>query len=166
MKNAWYKKKAWCFAILFLLLLCFVAWVGKTGPEDPHKEPFGLTISAGSDTFSTSWREGHWNYLSVYGNETYSSRGGSAQENWWAQHPDLVTGERTAQLTFAMPADYVEVGRYSTADGIGFTCQVDEDGTFALADGSWVYRVTAHWTDESRDYHGWAKYFICIESNP
>ena len=35
--------------------------------------------------------------------------------------------------------------------------------SITLSEGRWTYQIMAQWTDESREYHGWAQYNICIE---
>lgn len=168
MKNAWYKKKAWCFAILFLLLLCFVAWVGYPGKvviEEPVEEPPEVTLQAAADSLAVPWTQGRWYYLNWYGREQQRSRGGASdQEKRWAvRQPDLTTAEGAMTVSFALPPDEVAVARYNVADHSSDVCEVDEDGRFALAEGVWTYRITANWTDETRDYNGTAIYFVCIE---
>ena len=168
MKNAWYKKKAWCFAILFALLLCFVAWVGYPGKvviEEPVEEPPELTLQTAAESLTVPWTQGRWYYLNWYGREQQRSRGGTSdQEKRWAvRQPDLTTAEGTLIASFALPPDEVAVARYNVTDHSSDVCGVDKDGRFALAEGVWTYRITANWTDKTRDYDGTAIYFVCVE---
>ncbi|MBQ4578944.1 MAG: hypothetical protein IJA84_07785 [Clostridia bacterium] len=68
-------------------------------------------------------------------------------------------------VSFALPPDEVAVACYNVADHSGDVCQVDEEGRFVLAEGVRTYRITANWTDETRDYDGTAIYFVCIEKS-
>ena len=168
MKRAWYRKLAWCFAILFTLLLCFVAWVGYPGKvviEEPVEEPPELTLQTAAESLTVPWTQGRWYYLNWYGREQQRSRGGTSdqEERWAVRQPDLTTAEGTLIASFALPPDEVAVARYNVADHSSDVCEVDKDGRFALAEGVWTYRITANWTDKTRDYDGTAIYFVCIE---
>lgn len=170
MKNAWYKKMAWCFAILFLLLLCFVAWVGYPGKviiEDPVEEPPALTLQTAGDSLTVPWTQGRWHYLNWYGHDNQRNKGGTSdqEKRWKVRQPDLITTDGTVTVSFALPPDEVAVACYNVADHSGDVCQVDEEGRFALAEGVWTYRITANWTDETRDYDGTVIYFVCIEKS-
>ena len=82
---------------------------------------------------------------------------------WVPREPHLKTAGQTATLTFALPPDEVGVTCREATTGDSGTCQLDENGALVLADGCWVYVVMAQWIDESRPYHGWASYTVCIE---
>ena len=75
----------------------------------------------------------------------------------------MTTAEGALIASFALPPDEVAVARYNVADHSSDVCEVDKDGRFALAEGVWTYRITANWTDKTRDYDGTAIYFVCIE---
>ena len=151
--------------ILLAALLLFSAC--EKAPEYTHEvvsQPPELvvTVTEGSVTEHYTC---NWSYLDENGQESTLGVTPGMREDWWNQTPQLVTADQTAQLTFAQPPDEMAVSRYSVTDGSSTFCELTEEGELPLTPGSWTYVFMAQWTDETRPYHGWAKYTVCIGKN-
>ena len=152
------------FVLIFAALLLFSAC--QKAPEFTHEvvsQPPDLVITVPEGSVTRTSFYGDWTYLDENGQEMTMSRRADMVENWWAKEPQLVAADQTAQLSFALPPDEISVSRYSVTDGSSTFCELTENGELPLTDGCWTYLFMAQWTDESRPYHGWARYTVCIE---
>ena len=149
----------------FLALLCLLAGCKKddapTITPVPNPPEILVTVPKGSVSKSSFYY--NWNYLQADGTEMGSACTPGMPEDWWNMTAQLETQAQTASISFALPADEIDVTRYSVTDGSSVSWDVTEDQSITLSEGRWTYQIMAQWTDESRDYHGWAQYNICIE---
>ena len=157
-------KKAAVF-ICFAVLLCLFTGCGKadTPTITPVPTPPELVVTVPEGSVSKSSFYFNWSYLQDDGTEMGSVCTPSMRADWWDMTAQLETRAQTASISFALPADEIDVTRYSVTDGSSVSWDVTEDQSIALSEGRWTYQIIVRWIDESREYHGWAQYNICIE---
>ena len=160
------RKRGW-FLLLILTLLCLFAGCEKTEEPvetfKPVSQPPALIVTVPEGQVQKSSYYYSWKYLQPDGTEGGVACMPGMRADWWNKTADLETGAQTAVLSFDLPADEIDITRYDVNDGSNVSWDITEDRSIALSEGRWTYEIIAQWTDESRDYHGWGKYIICIE---
>lgn len=149
----------------FLALLCLLAGCKKddapTITPVPNPPEILVTVPEGSVSKSSFYY--NWNYLQADGTEKGSACTPAMPAEWSERSAKLQIIGQTAGLSFNLPPDEISVTCRNAVDGANGSCSLDETGALVLSEGRWVYYIMAQWTDESREYHGWAQYNICIE---
>ncbi len=68
-----------------------------------------------------------------------------------------IVSQTQAQYSFTLPPNGIGVRCYQYIDGkliAGETTLSEADGTLELLPGKWIYRITANWYSEAKDYVG------------
>ena len=155
------------FLWLVLAFLCILAGCGKNkAPEagvPPVPQPPNLVVTVPEGSVTRGALACAWHYLKEDGTMGSPSWTPGIPADWWNRESQLMTAGQIATLTFALPADEITVTCYSSLDGSVGSCSLDENGTLTLCEGRWAYEIRADWTDESRDYYGFAEYTVFIE---
>ena len=152
------------FVILFSALLLFSACGKAPAPErEVISQPPELTVTVTEGSVTRHGAPYNWTFLDEKGQERQGAVTPGIPAEWIPHNPHLETAGQTATLAFALPPDEIGITCREAATGGSGSCKLDGNGALVLTDGSWVYEIMAQWTDESRPYHGWAKYTVCIE---
>ena len=154
------------FVILFAALLLCSACGKAEEPALTHEvvsQPPDMVVTAAESSVTRISYDANWIFLEKDGRELTTTRMADKTDRWCAMNPQLMTSGETVVLTFSLPPDELSISRYSVTDGRQTFCELTESGDLILTDGCWTYVCMAQWTDESRPYHGWARYTVCIE---
>ena len=155
-------KKA-LFLTLFAALLLFSACGAEEPTHEVVSQPPDLVITVPEDSVTKHVGQFNWTFLDENGQESQAGATPGMRADWWNKQPALTTADGVASIDFAQLPDEVDFSRYSVTDGRQTFCELTESGDLILTDGRWTYVCIAQWTDESRPYHGWGKYIVCIE---
>lgn len=147
------------FVLIFAALLLFSACQKAEEPvQDEYLLPPSMIVSVQEGSVERQSSPFNWTV-----GDRVTRIAPSVPTEWIPRDPHLETTGQTAALTFALSPDEVAVTCREAANGGSGSCKLDENGALVLSEGRWVYEIMAQWTDESRPYHGWARYTVCIE---